>query len=1386
MRCRINHLIVGVGILGMACSVNGALTVTNGLALWLDAGALTGLTNGAAVAAWPDRSDLHNDAAQPTAASQPQYITNALNGQPVVRYTTGKSMTIPAVAAQGSTVFIVHRQAAAQNAWTWLLGSEVHTTRDNGTMAFVRAGGAFFLTSTISSHSFSVNCLDLTQGAYKLWVNGLPMGASGSTSTFSAFTRAGEGVFIGDLAEVLVYTRALTAAERDSVGQYLQQKYGLVTVFGTDLPVTGGLALWLSARNLPGLTNGAPVAAWTDISGNGKTAAQATVASQPQYITNGLNGRQVVRYASGKSLVLPAVVAQGATVLIIHKQDAAQNLWTSVLGNEIHTTQANGTMCFVRAGGAFYLNSTVSAHVFTINCLEVTQGAYKFWVNGASLGTSASTAAFGNFTRAGDGLFIGDIAEILVFNRALALDEQSALGVYLERKYGLDTPYAVVDHVNGAQAITGDAATLVGRLHHAIGGQPTTLRVFWGTSNGGTNAAAWPRTNTFASVNGAVTVSTNVTGLAADQIYFYRFLASNALGQTWADAPAVFGTRIGAITNGYAFWLKADGVPGVAAGGTVATWYDLSGRNNHAVDRGTANHPVLVTNAVNGLPVVRFNGANDNWMEFPRVTGLRTVFWVVKEDADAAASSRFLLGDLATWHFHRGNNKFIWYNNAASTPSWQGATRLNGNRIDGLTTVLPPAMTLISLITASDAQANTLSNDRNIAGRTWDGDVAEVLAFNRVLTDAEEKEVGLHLAAKYGLATTYTVLDNGSGAIRLARQAATLTGALAVATPADPVAVAVYWGPVDGGTNAASWATNHVFGSYGAATAFAWRTEDLTPLTSYYYRFRGQHATGDIWAPTSEPFRTPGHAVTNGLQLWVDASAVDGVADGGAVAQLRDWSGNRNHAVQPAPVRQPVFKPAVLNGQAAIRFDGVTNYMDGTVNVSARTILAVCRVEPTAPALTGLFCQQNADAQNVRSEGAWRAPGNGADANDFCINGAVMVNGVAGFAHGSQYHLLHERAAGAATFSYRLSQPLFNRYFKGDLAELLVYNRALTPAEQYELGEYVQQRYGFAVSYPVIDLTGATRITKTSISILGDLVLTNAAVTLYWGRTNGGTDTNAWTGHATVGGQAPGVVNVTGNGLEPDVTYYVRYYATNAQDAGWSPTVGMLRTQPDLPVTNGMSLWFAASALIGYADGQTVPTWPDISGNGRHGVVATGGVPAYKPNVLNALPVVRFDGGLSTYYAFARLDDIRTVFWVVREDADATSPRSLLGSVGLGEIYHFHRGETKLFWGANTAVAVRSGTTRVDGLTVNGETTPVPTDHMAVISLRTTGNCTATSFSSDRGITPARTWDGDLAELIIYNRVLTDDEEQQVGAYLATRYGLTTQYTERGLLLIVR
>lgn len=213
----------------------------------------------------------------------------------------------------------------------------------------------------------------------------------------------------------------------------------------------------------------------------------------------------------------------------------------------------------------------------------------------------------------------------------------------------------------------------------------------------------------------------------------------------------------------------------------------------------------------------------------------------------------------------------------------------------------------------------------------------------------------------------------------------------------------------------------------------------------------------------------------------------------------------------------------------------------------------------------------------------------------------------------------------------------------------------------------------------------------------------------------------------------------------------------------------------DLPASaDDPVMWVDADAIDGLSDGATVSTWYNLTGDDNNFLKGSTGNPVYKVNQVGGRPVVRFDGDINNYFTFNRIGDIRTVFWVVKEDADATGGRFLLGDGdGGGDAYHFHRGDSGEMWhGTHTSASIRFGTTRINGRVVNGLETQMPTRY-SVISLVTTGDVQANRFVKDRDIgLPSRSWDGDLAELLIYNRALSDGEERAVGQYLQQKYSI--------------
>lgn len=99
--------------------------------------------------------------------------------------------------------------------------------------------------------------------------------------------------------------------------------------------------------------------------------------------------------------------------------------------------------------------------------------------------------------------------------------------------------YPQINNARGATGITASNAVLNGVLV-ATGGAPATVTVFWGTSDGGTEAAGWGHTN---ELGGGVAGQSFAWPVIVEPglTYYYRFFASNLAAEVgWAGATARF------------------------------------------------------------------------------------------------------------------------------------------------------------------------------------------------------------------------------------------------------------------------------------------------------------------------------------------------------------------------------------------------------------------------------------------------------------------------------------------------------------------------------------------------------------------------------------------------------------------------------------------------------------------------------------------------------------------------------------------------------------------------------------------------------------------------------------------------------------------------------
>jgi hypothetical protein len=223
---------------------------------------------------------------------------------------------------------------------------------------------------------------------------------------------------------------------------------------------------------------------------------------------------------------------------------------------------------------------------------------------------------------------------------------------------------------------------------------------------------------------------------------------------------------------------------------------------------------------------------------------------------------------------------------------------------------------------------------------------------------------------------------------------------------------------------------------------------------------------------------------------------------------------------------------------------------------------------------------------------------------------------------------------------------------------------------------------------------------------------------------------------------------------------------------------------------DGVLLWLTGDDAAANAQGGKVQSWQNtrIKGAGATAVRADG-VPAAVASALNGHAVVRFDGTdqmlmSSIDIGPARMPEGTVITVVSSTTADAAPLRKVYGDDNGG--YDRAVGLDDRAAGKNFTAFVGTGVAGYFQIAPN--TTYVIVDEYSPkeFSGWVNGTAAASKIAADwqddalpnlyiggTGTAFSEFWSGDLAEIIVYARKLSDAERIQVEDYLAQKYGVT-------------
>ncbi|MBK8658849.1 MAG: PKD domain-containing protein [Bacteroidetes bacterium] len=265
----------------------------------------------------------------------------------------------------------------------------------------------------------------------------------------------------------------------------------------------------------------------------------------------------------------------------------------------------------------------------------------------------------------------------------------------------------------------------------------------------------------------------------------------------------------------------------------------------------------------------------------------------------------------------------------------------------------------------------------------------------------------------------------------------------------------------------------------------------FTTAGLYYWRVLAANFCGTTTASNIHSIEifTPGNVPNLAVWLRADSGVV---LSGGTVSQWSDGSGNNLHASQSTPANAPsvVSNVTLLNNKPALLFDGSNDVLNGLtipgIDASSSSVFVVTKGNAQTGVLAGIF---NIGTLN---NGMWlyrrMFTGRLTLINDYVNNTQILdvPNSMpnTGFRYGlfgmvknfgSESRLYINSTESAYSSSAALSGTFMNSnyvlgfgqgygYYNGEIAEVIVYKKALSGAERTQVENYLYTKYAPPVS----------------------------------------------------------------------------------------------------------------------------------------------------------------------------------------------------------------------------------------------------------------------------------------------------------------------------------
>lgn len=671
-------------------------------------------------------------------------------------------------------------------------------------------------------------------------------------------------------------------------------------------------------------------------------------------------------------------------------------------------------------------------------------------------------------------------------------------------------------------------------------------------------------------------------------------------------------------TAGLRVRLVADDLgSSLADGGAVASWPNL-GTTGAAAQGSATKRPTYHAGAggpFSGHAHVGFNEGSDN-DEVLEITGIAahgsaTLIAVFKQD-DASTHNYGIFG-LYGSTANRGG--FVTRHNKSGADPLSYWDVTNGWKDSNYTVATGTAHVAVWRMDAnvaadyqvdgtargSAALASGLHTpfSRYVVGATepvtksrFDGQIAELLLYDRALGDCERNDVVATLGARYGISVAVT-----GGACAPPADPTAL-----IATPFDAHRIDLSW--ADNASNESGYRIERRQGQAGAfaevatvgAGVSAHADGGLASETEYCYRVAAFNANGDsafseiVCAATAAVSPPPpaDPVPTGGLRVRLVADDLGGSLTDGASVPSWPNLGSASAAQQASASKQPAYNAGsgpLFGGHAHVGFN------EGADNDEVLEIMGVAA--HGSATLIAVFSQDDANAHTYGIFGLWASSADrggfvtrhegGADPLSYWDRTHGWKDGTFTAAAGTAYVAVWRVKEGVATdyqvdgaawgsalmagpihapfsrYVIGASEPVTTSRFDGQIAELLLYDRALADCERDDIVAKLGARYGISVA-----VAGGACQPPADPSALTATAIDYARIDLAWtdnANNEAGYRIERRQGQAgafvEIGTVGPGVTSYADNSAQliPESQYCYRVVAFNGDgDSGSSNT----------------------------------------------------------------------------------------------------------------------------------------------------------------------------------------------------------------------------------------